>query len=158
MRKVNGKSKLLVASENMCYSHIGTTTVPVLYHIPAWLALTDKDYKLFNENFVEKGSINAKTRMTHWDSEELRHFLELQLMSHIEFAFISLAGKSPASDWYLSVQPLIKSRIINYKTSSMSSPKKKTLFNIYFTSNMILPELIGVGNKINLGYGTVIKC
>jgi hypothetical protein len=105
------------------------------YNIRNWIALSQESYRDYQafENLADRV-----------------RFLETKLVGNI----LSFAK---GVDWQVDKQ--IEAHIKELKEPRWVSLKgKKVLgFNLDFTSNVFLPNYIGLGKSVSLGYGTVVQ-
>jgi hypothetical protein len=104
------------------------------YRLFDWLALDEKNYKVFR---------NLET-----EAEQLL-FLEKRLVSNI-LAFAN------GINWRVEGQILVRIHP-DYETKSVYFKQTKLLgFNLHFATNVLLPKKIGLGKGASMGYGTIL--
>ncbi|MEK6482144.1 CRISPR-associated endonuclease Cas6 [Catalinimonas sp. 4WD22] len=105
------------------------------YNIRNWIALSQESYK----DYQQFENLTDRIR-----------FLETKLIGNI----LSFAK---GVDWHVDKQ--IEAHIQDLKEPRWVSLKgKKVLgFNLDFSSNVFLPNFIGLGKSVSLGYGTVVQ-
>jgi hypothetical protein len=105
------------------------------YSITNWLALNQENYKKYNE----LDSLTEKIQM-----------LENTMKGNI----LSLAK---GIDWTVDKQ--IELNIVDIKNTHAVTKKKKMAlaFDLDFTTNVFLPNYIGLGKSVSLGFGMVKK-
>ncbi len=113
------------------------TITPNQYHkykfITPWVALNERQLAQYEPLF----------------SNERRMYLNNLLVKNLEFVADNL-GRSPSEE----IQVRFTSSSLTPKTIEYS---KYGSFKGYFTSNLILPDYLGLGNSISKGLGTLIK-
>jgi hypothetical protein len=104
-----------------------------LYSIRNWLPITQKNYQEYTqlEGIADKVS-----------------YLEHKLVGHL-MAF------ARGIDWF--VEKEIKVKIIEYKEPHMLRLKgiKMMAFNLKFKTNVFIPNYLGLGKSVSLGFGVV---
>lgn len=105
------------------------------YHLRKWLPLNSK-------NFLEYKALNAL-------SEKI-NFLEHILIGNI-LSFAKGIGVTLSSNVRCRIISLESPRIAIYKGVKMMS------FDMVFQSNVSLPDFVGLGKGVSLGFGTVSR-
>ncbi len=117
----------------LCYHQVQLWQARFHYSLKDWMALNQENYKKF----------------LALDSEvERLQFLENLLKANL----LSFAG---GLDWY--VEEPIEARITQLKGSRWLPFKgrKVLCFNLNFTTNMSLPDYVGLGKGVSVGFGGV---
>lgn len=134
--KINGKEIIFTSSDEDNFPDPFCTT-PGKYHkykfITPWVALNEVQIYRYEPMFTD----------------ERRNFLNAILEKNLEFILKDLGAES--------IEPIQ----VRFRASSLT-PKivpysKLGSFKGYFTTNIDLPNYLGLGNNITKGLGTVIK-
>ncbi len=145
-----GKSKIIKDS-------IATQPRPFLYFINKWYAFKKEDHRYYQSEIEPQNDfeyINKKTR--YWYSDSLHAFLEEILYRDILYMLGYIDILASESSFYISIQPGITSQISKHSHRE-SQDTFPLIFDVYFTSNLVLPSFLSIGNAVSIGYGTLIK-
>ena len=103
------------------------------YHLFNWIALNDKNYKIYNK---KEGLIERIT------------FLQEILVKHIVGVAINL-GWEADKKIAVKIMDVSRQKLTHYKEMPFLA------FDISFRSNAFLPYYIGLGKAVSHGYGTI---
>ena len=110
--------------------------------------------------------IEKNNKYWSWTDNSLNIFLEDLLKKHILGFLNTFSDEYCLQDIDIKIFRPIRStptgsRFSNSKSSkSNEKPNTKIFFKkfeLYFASNIKLPSLVGLGNSINIGYGTTYR-
>ncbi len=112
---------------------VQTWEQPFSYHISRWLPLNSKNYQLYKniEGIVERTTF-------------LENILRANLLSMLKGLDIRLE-----TELQVKLTQLSESYLISNKGVKMMS------FNADFTTNLSIPNNLGIGKNASIGYGTV---
>ena len=152
--------------EQLRYAKVEVSRKPYVYHTPNYLPFGNKDkvdsyYEILDKSLIEKGEYYWE-----WLDHSINDFLEDLLHRHI-FGFLqSVSRDFVFNDIDLKIFRPIRSTPTGtryYKKANdatLIQQEQKILFkkfDLFFSSNILLPRLIGLGNSINIGYGTMYR-
>jgi hypothetical protein len=132
--KVHGKKMSL----NVLNLHLKQSTLQVWdkffsYHLRHWIALNKNNYKDYND------LLPLKERVL---------LLEKTLVSHI-LSFAEGVGWNVDKKIELFINDIHKQRWVKYKNIGLLA------FDITFTTNVSLPDYVGLGKAVSVGFGAV---
>jgi hypothetical protein len=106
---------------------------PYTYRIYNWMPLGQEDFRIY------QGLTGLMDRLA---------FLQPKLVSH-------LLHFTQGIDWYvegrlqLNIQELFEDKFVSFKGQKMRT------FNFVFTSNIFIPDMLGLGRGVSHGFGVV---
>ena len=103
------------------------------YNIFNWLALNQENYKKYTDLPGE---------------EERLYFLGNILRGNI-MSFCKGIGYYAEKEIKVDIEDIIRTKVVPFKNIKLQA------FDVRFKTNMFLPEYIGLGKGVSLGYGTV---
>ena len=103
------------------------------YNIFKWLALNQENYKKYTDLPGE---------------EERLYFLGDILRGNI-MSFCKGIGYHADKEIKVDIEDIIRTKVVPFKNIKLQA------FDVRFKTNMFLPEYIGLGKGVSLGYGTV---
>jgi len=103
------------------------------YHIRNWVALNQDNYAKYLE----------------LPSEQARAEKLISIMKGNIISFAKGVGWDVSKPLEINLQPPFEKRIVNLKGNKVYA------FNLQFSSNVFLPNDIGLGKSVSLGYGVV---
>ncbi|MBR6806564.1 MAG: hypothetical protein IKM47_08695 [Bacteroidaceae bacterium] len=105
------------------------------YNIRRWLPLN-------SENYVKYCSMES--------DEERIAFIEKLLTANI-LSFFKGAGVNLERNIQCSILKLSEPRLLHFKNTKLMA------FDALFSSNVTLPDYIGIGRHVSVGFGTVVR-
>lgn len=129
-----------VADFKIDFVHLNKYPVQVFdhffsYRLFNWVALNTKNFEVFNQLD---------------DEDQKKRFLEKILVGNL----LSFAkGMNIWLDKKIEVRDLTVKRVHNTKFKNVAL----LAFNIDFSCNLLIPQHLGIGKGVSLGYGTVIR-
>ena len=128
----------------------GLVDRPIVYQVYNYLPFNTENYQEYSTRIKPNAQIKKDGDTWTWYDPEIIAMLEVGLYDHVQTCISALG----LSDW----PPLAKVALFGPVTSRMAKLKDNIytpVFNIRFTSNLLIPEFIGLGKKISVGYGTI---
>ena len=112
------------------------------YHISKWHPIRTENYKEWNE-CKEKGE------------PEKMLFLEKILRNNI-VTMLKHLESSTEKDVKVRIQRIVKEGVLPYKHNPITNRKNNIIsISADFSTNVVLPEYIGLGSHVSVGYGMV---
>lgn len=105
------------------------------YNVRRWLPLNSENYEKFCsiDNYIERVA-----------------FIEKILTANI-LSFFKGAGVTLERDIKCNILDLSEPKLLRFKKTKLMS------FDVYFSSNATLPDYIGIGRHVSVGFGTVVQ-
>jgi hypothetical protein len=129
----NAVENLIVQSVNVKVHNIQVWENNFNYHIHKWQALNPKSYQRY---------------ITLESEDEKILFLEKNMLKHL-YTLLNNFGISLKKKIFLKIKKIKNLSWISYKGTKILT------FSIDFETNISLPEFIGVGKGISLGFGVI---
>ncbi|MBK8486094.1 MAG: hypothetical protein IPL31_17550 [Saprospiraceae bacterium] len=126
-----------------------TTTEMNNYCIKNWMALNNENRVRFKDFMDSSPLKEKKTSEIIWNDADLALFLTNILCDHIRQCVFAFTGEDVKDSLKVHLHPQISSRLTRKLDMAHVN------FEIQFYSNYVLPEWLGVGNGVSLGYGTI---
>lgn len=105
------------------------------YNLRRWLPFNSDNYEKFNniESYIERVA-----------------FIQKILTANI-LSFFKGAGVTLERNIECNILNLSEPQLLRFKNTKLMS------FDVYFSSNVTLPDYIGIGRHVSVGFGTVVQ-
>lgn len=154
-RRFKGKKRLYLHSYTEETHKLEVDDRPYLYNLSNYYVFQQDDlpdwHKIFNN--PEELRIEEENS-TQWYSENLRSLLERCLHRDLGFMYESICSETIPDHFYISIMSEISAKQIRH-TIKREFNIKPHVFNLYFVSNLKIPDLISIGHQISIGNGTI---
>jgi len=152
--------------ESLRSADVEITRKPYIYYTPNYLPFGNKEKVDLYYNILEHSLIEKGEKYWQWIDNSMNEFLEDILHSHI-FGFLqSVSANFVFNDIDIKIFRPIRStptgtRYFKESDNKNSDNKEQRIlfkkFDLYFSTNVLMPHLVGLGNSINIGYGTIYR-
>ncbi len=127
--------EMKIFSLELHHSDVGIESGVTSYEIKNWLGLNSQNYNAYQEldSLVDRISM-----------------LQKLLVSNI-LSFAKGIGWDVDQQIIVTINRINNSRLVNFKGQQLMA------FDLAFKTNAVLPDYIGLGKSVSIGYGTVVR-
>ncbi len=119
-----------------------------VYTTNCTISVIDEDSEYYLHHWLPFNSENYREYNSMEDLSSRIQFMEKILVGNI-LSFAKGVGVSLESNVTCRIKTIDNQRLVTYKGVKMMS------FDLVFKSNVTLPDLVGIGKGVSLGFGTV---
>lgn len=157
-RKFRNKRQLFASNQITVTENIYVSAHPILYQLSNYLPITSHDQlAYFQEEIIHRPEElrSASNGNYLWSSQKLIDFLYSTIMPDLDFMLSSIC-MAGIEEFYVIVFPEIKS----FRLRNIHNRKEityQTAFDLYFASNINLPDHLAIGHQITIGHGVITR-
>lgn len=156
-RRFKGKKRLFLHSYSETTHNLELANRPFLYSLSNYYVFQQEDMSAWYEILHDSEELRIEDgNITLWFSEKLRSLLEYCLLRDLGFMYESICSEAIPEHFYISILTEISSKRIRH-TIKREFNINPHVFDIYFVSNLSIPDLVSIGHQISIGNGTITR-